>query len=182
MVPFGKGAFVTMKEKTARELYEALESACSLLSTATKIKGSPDYVMKMGAKLIPGASQSLIKATERGGAMGFLLAIPEPSEEEKDQLRTMLGELPFLFRKALVQAGKEAGKNLPYKRGKLAPEKVKTAQQRKEASDDVDRLLPFTEGNVEEACKQVGTKYRASSRTIRRIWHQHHKATKSTKP
>jgi hypothetical protein len=169
-----------MKEKTARELYEALEHACALLSAATKTKGSPDYVMKMGAKLIPGAPQRLIKATERGGAIGFLLAIPEPNEEEKAQLRTTLGELPFLFRKALVQAGKEAGKNLPYRRGKPTPEKLRTAQQKKEACDDVDRLLPLAK-NLEDACKQVGKKYDASSRTIRRLWNPHHKAMKSAK-
>ncbi len=113
--------------------------------------------------------------------MGFLLAIPEPSEEEKAQLRTMIGELPFLLRKAFVQIGKEAGKSLPYRRGKPTPERLKTEQQKKEAAEDVGKLLSL---GVEKSVTfdQIGEKYRASDRTIRRLWKQYCEDVKSAKP
>jgi hypothetical protein len=171
-----------MKEETARQLYEALDHACTLLNAATKMRRSPDDIVKSGIKLLPGVPPKLRKAAETGGAMGFLRALtPEPSEEEKANIKAFLGELPFLLRKALVQARKEVAGNLPYRRGKPTPAKLRTTQQKEEACNDVDRLLPFVE-NVQKACEQVGKKYGASSRTIRRIWSPHHKAMKSAKP
>lgn len=103
--------------------------------------------------------------------MGFLRSFPEPSEEEKAHLRTILGDLPFQLRRAFIQFGK----NFPYRRGKPTPPKLNTPQKKKEACDDVARLISC---GVEkpDALKQIGKKYKASDRTIRRIWKEYCRA------
>lgn len=168
----------SMKEETAREFYKLLEHVCALLNEKTRIKVSPDEVMQMGAKIFPGTPRNVLSATAKG-AMGLFRSIPEPSKEQKAQLRTVIGDLPFMLRRGLIQLGKES-KNLPYKRGKPTPEKLRTAQQKKEACDDVMRYLPLVDNNLEKACKHIGAKYGASSRTIRRLYVEYCKNLKSS--
>jgi len=169
--------FCHVKESTARELYERLKESCKLLSDATRTDVSPDEIFATGMKLMgikphPPVPPRLKKAAAKGGFLGALRALPEPSDEEKEGYLTCLGELPFLLRGAWL----EAGKKLPHDRGG-APRAFKTPQEKKKVVEDLRRLLGL---GVEkpDAISQVARKYDVSDRTIRRVWAEYAKANR----
>jgi hypothetical protein len=99
-----------------------------------------------------------------------LRKIPEPSDEQKTIWLTALGDLPFLLRRACQQASKE----LPHKPGG-APSKFQTPEKKKQACEDVGRLLSLG-CEKPDALAQVGRKYSVSPRTMRRAWAEHCKS------
>jgi hypothetical protein len=175
------GGFVTVKEGTARELYERWKTSCEMLSKATKVDISPDEMFKFGMMLVDVVKPQLAvpvparvkKAAKKAAKKGFLnavRAIPEPTNDEKARLLEVFGSLPFVLRQAFVQVGK----TMPHKPGG-APPKFKTPAKRKEAAEDVARLLSV---GVEkpDALSQIAARYKVSDRTIRRVWAEYAKA------
>ena len=176
--PYGQNypeGCVTVKESTAREFYERMKESCELLNKVTKTHASPDDIIKTGIKFMgvkphPRMPARLKKAAERDGFLGMCRALPEPSDEEKATYLTLFGQLPFLLRRASL----EAGKKLPHSRGG-APPAFKTPEEKKKVVEDVGRLLSL---GVEKphAISQIAKKYNVSDRTIRRVWAEYAKA------
>jgi hypothetical protein len=182
--PYGQNypeGFVTVKEGTARELYERLKKSCEMLSKATKVDTSPDEIFKIGMMLVdvvkpqlavpvPMRVKKAAKKAAKKGLLSTLRTMPEPTNDEKARLLEVLGGLPFVLRQACVQAGK----TMPHKPGG-APPKFKTPAKRKEAAEDVARLLSV---GVEkpDAISQIAARYKVSDRTIRRVWAEYAKA------
>lgn len=164
-----------MKEETARELYERIKKSCELLSKATNTKATPDDVIRRGFQLYPffplptsrDVPSRLKNAAARGGFLELLRAMPEPNEGDKEKYLTALGDLPFLLRRAFA----EAGRTLPHKPGG-APSAFESPQKKREACEDVGRLLSMGEEKP-AAFSQVARKYKVSQRTMRRAWSEY---------
>ena len=163
-----------MREETAREFLAAVERGFELMEKAAIKRGFEPTktpaadMMARGARLIDNLPQRLQAALQENGTMGFLLAIPEPSPEEKSNFIAFAKNLPFLLREPF----KKFGSALPYKRkGGKPPAFDGNPEIEQQACVDVGILLGQGYEKV-DALAYVANKHKTSTRTMRRAYNK----------